>query len=237
MSALSSRRVSDGRPGRAEALLGLRLRDPELLRQALAVPAARSGGADPLLQAKERLEYLGDVIVAFLVTDHVFRTLPTSPEGVLSALRAAAVSAPSLAAIAEAVGVPEALRLPPQRSERGRTRLLAATLEALVGAAYCDGGLDAANDWIGQHLVDTVADLNAHGYLPPKTRLQESTQRDGHGTPHYRVVAARGAAHERTYEVEVLVDDRVLGHGRGHSRRAAEQAAAEEALARQGMQP
>jgi ribonuclease III len=222
--------VSEGRSGRAATLLHLRLSNPQLLRQALTVPRARSSGADPLVSAKERLEYLGDVVIAFLVSDHLFRTLPEAPEGVLSALRAAAVSADSLATIAEGIGLPEALELTGRSSERGRTRLLAATLEALVGAVYCDGGLDAANDWIGSYLIETIADLQARGYLPPKTRLQEHTQRDGHGTPHYQVVSIRGAPHERTYEVAVLVDGQVFGHGRGHSRRIAEQAAATEAL-------
>ncbi|HEV7214403.1 MAG TPA: ribonuclease III [Chloroflexota bacterium] len=216
----------------AVASLGLHLAQPELLRQALTV--ARPGEADPRVRAKERLEYLGDVVIAFLVTDHLFRTLPEAPEGVLSALRAAAVSAPALAAIAEAIGVPEALQRPPQHRERGRTRLLAATLEALVGALYCDAGLTAADDWIGPHLVATIDELQARGYLPAKTRLQEHTQHGGRGTPYYRVAAVSGAVHERTYTVEVLVEGQVLGTGRGPSRRAAEQAAAEEALDRLG---
>ncbi|MGI8916129.1 MAG: ribonuclease III [Chloroflexota bacterium] len=234
MSVSSSRRVGEGKRDRVATVLGFRLARPELLRQALAVPTARSGGADPLLRAKERLEYLGDVVIAFLVSDHLFRTLPEAPEGVLSALRAAAVSSPALADIAVAIGVLEALQLPPQRSERGRTRLLASTLEAVVGAVYCDAGLTAADDWIGPHLVATIDELQARGYLPAKTRLQERTQRGGSGTPDYRVVAVSGAVHERTYEVEVLIEGQGIGRGRGPSRRAAEQAAATAALERLG---
>jgi ribonuclease-3 len=229
MSACSSRRVTEGRIGLGQ--LGLRLAQPELLRQALTV--AQPGKADPLVRAKERLEYLGDVVIAFLVTDHLFRSLPDAPEGVLSALRAATVSATALADIAQAIGVPEALHLP-GRAERGRTRLLAATLEALVGAVYCDAGLTAADDWIGPHLVATIDELQARGYLPAKTRLQERTQRGGRGTPVYRVARVSGAQHERTYAVEVLVEGVIVGSGRGVSRRAAEQAAAEAALERLG---
>ncbi len=220
--------MSDGQS--AAELLGLRLSQPELLRQALTVATARSGGLDPLVRAKERLEYLGDVVIAFLVSDYLYRALPDASEGVLSALRAATVSAPALAAIAEDIGVPEALHLAPRRTERGRTRLLASTLEALVGALYCDAGLTAADDWIGPCLVAAINDLQARGYLPPKTRLQERTQHGGRGTPHYRVVAISGAQHERTYDVEVLVEGHTLGHGRGPSRRVAEQEAAAEAL-------
>lgn len=215
-------------------ILGLRLAQPELLRQALTAPRPRAGGRDPQVQAKERLEYLGDVVIAFLVSDHVFRSLPDAPEGVLSALRAATVSAPSLAGIAETLGVPAALGVEDRRAERGYTRLLAATLEAIVGALYCDAGLDAARDWVGPHLVAALRDLQEHGYLPAKTRLQERTQHGGRGTPVYRVTRISGKAHERTHEVEVEVDGRVLGTGRGPSRHAAEQAAAAAALAQLG---
>ena len=221
--------MTDVRTGAAP--LGLHVGQPDLLRQALTV--AQPGEADPLVRAKERLEYLGDVVIAFLVSDYLFRTLPEASEGVLSALRAATVSAPALAEIAQAIGLPEALHLP-QGTERGRTRLLASTLEALVGAVYCDAGLTAADDWIGPHLVATINELQARGYLPAKTRLQERTQRRGRGTPVYRVVGVSGAQHERTYDIEVLVDGEVAGAGRGISRRAAEQAAAEAALERLG---
>lgn len=227
MSAWSSRRVADERAGAAP--LGISLGRPELLRQALTV--AGPGQADPLVRAKERLEYLGDVVIAFLVSDHLFRALPDAPEGVLSALRAATVSAQALAEIAQAIGLPQLLHLP-RGTERGRTRLLASTLEAIVGAIYCDAGLAAADDWIGPRLKATIDELQARGYLPAKTRLQEHTQHSGRGTPVYRVVSASGAPHERTYDVAVLVDGQVLGQGRGHSRRTAEQAAAAEALER-----
>lgn len=221
------------RPG-AAAVLGLQLAQPELLRQALVVPSPRTGGSDPLVRAKERLEYLGDSVIGFLVSDYLFRTLPGDAEGTLSALRAATVSAESLAAIADALAVPGALDLRAGRGERGRTRLLASTLEALVGAVYCDGGLAAAERWIGPYLIDTVAALQKRGYLPAKTRLQEHTQHGGRGTPRYRVVQVSGAEHERTYAVEVVVEGRVVGHGQGPSRRAAEQAAAADAL--QGLE-
>src|SRR6185312_7375987 len=224
--------VTDASLRRAADLLGLRLRQPELLRQALAVPAAQRGRDDPLVRAKERLEYLGDSIIGFLVTEHLFTTLPEAPEGVLSALRAATVSAASLARLAEERGVAEALGLPRAEGERGRTRLLAATLEALVGALYCDAGLDAAHAWIGESLILAAADLRQGGYLAAKTRLQERTQEHGRGIPRYFVVATRGAEHERTFDVAVEVEGRPLGRGQGPSRRAAEQAAAEDALAR-----
>ena len=221
--------MTEGRVGGAP--LGLRLAQPELLRQALTV--AQPGAADPLVRAKERLEYLGDVVIAFLVSDYLFRALPDAPEGVLSALRAATVSATALADIAQVVGLPEALHLP-GRAERGRTRLLASTLEAVVGAVYCDAGLTATDNWIGPHLIATINELQARGYLPAKTRLQERTQRGGRGTPVYRVARVSGAQHERTYDVDVLVDGEIVGSGRGISHRAAEQAAAEVALERLG---
>lgn len=226
--------MTDAETERAARRLGAPLRDRTLLLAALAVPAPRQGRADPLVQTKERLEYLGDSVIGFLVADHLVTALPDAGEGVLSALRAATVSAASLAAIAEALDVPAALGRPERREERGRSRLLASTLEALTGAVYQEAGLAAVRAWLGPHLAARAEALLAGGYLPPKSRLQERTQHGGRGTPAYHLLATSGAEHARTFEVEVLVEGRPLGRGRGPSRRAAEQAAAAAALERLG---
>jgi len=91
---------------------------------------------------------------------------------------------------------------------------------------YQEAGLAAARDWLGPALFARAEALLAGGYLPPKSRLQEQTQRGGRGTPVYSLIAVSGAEHERTFDVVVLVEGRALGRGRGPSRRAAEQAAA-----------
>ena len=224
--------MTDAAIEQAAKRLGLHLERPELLRQALAVAAPARGGDDPLVRAKERLEYLGDAVLGFAAADYLFGALPEASEGVLSALRAGSVSEAALARIAEQAGVAEALGHVPAPGARGRDRLLASTLEAIVGALYTDAGLEAARAWIMPRLTEKVEELLAGDYLPPKSRLQEQTQSGGGGTPVYRVVSAVGAEHERTFEVEVLVDGKALGRGKGPSRRAAEQAAAADALAR-----
>ena len=194
--------------------------------------APSRGGDDPLVRAKERLEYLGDAVIGFAAADYLFGALPEASEGVLSALRAGSVSQAALARIAEQAGVAEALGRVPAPGARGRDRLLASTLEAIVGALYADAGLEAARAWIVPWLTPTIQRLLAGDYLPPKSRLQERTQTGGRGTPAYRVVSAMGAEHERTFEVEVLVEGKTRGRGKGTSRRAAEQAAAADALGR-----
>jgi len=226
------RRVTDPELGRAATVLHLEYVQPNVLRQALVVRSPRKGSPDPAVRAKERFEYLGDSVIDFLVSDHLFYDLPEASEGVLSALRAALVSASSLADIGERLGVAAALRIDGNPTLRGRSRLLASTVEALVGAIYCEAGIAAARDWIGPPLFAAAEELLASGYLPAKSRLQEGTQAFGRGTPRYQVVAVSGREHERTYDVEVEVEGQVLGRGSGPSRRAAEHAAAAAALDR-----
>jgi ribonuclease III len=223
--------------GRAAAFaqrLGLPIRDPGLLEQALVHSSYLHEHPEAARGHNERLEFLGDAVVNLAISEVLFERHPADDEGVLSARRAAIVSTTGLSRLAGRLELGESLLLGEGESARGgrrRPALLASAFEALAGALYLDLGWPATREW----LVDLAApelDLDAPiGTLKsPKSRLQEHTQRTTGGRPTYRVLDATGPDHEKLFRIEVEVDGSVLGRGEGPSRRIAETAAAAQAL-------
>lgn len=208
--------------------LGYRCRDAALVDAALTHRSA--GGAH-----NERLEFLGDGALNFLVAELLYRRYPYADEGELSRLRASLVSGDSLAETAGGIALGEQLRLGPGELRSGgfrRHSILADALEALIGAIYLDGGLDAARRVVERLLAERVAQLpDAAELKDPKTRLQEYLQARGLALPSYRVEAVSGEAHQQTFDVRCDVAALELSaRGTGLSRRRAEQQAAEEIL-------
>lgn len=215
--------------------LGLPIRDRRLLAQALTHTSWLHEHPGEAAGHNERLEFLGDAVINLAVSDALYARHPEDDEGVLSARRAAIVSAPGLAALAArmdlgaylALGEGEANRSGPQRPS-----ILASAFEALAGALFLDVGWEPTRAW----LVATAAEELDAGLEPvllksPKSRLQEATQRMSGGRPAYRVIEAAGPDHDKVFRVEVAVAGEVLGLGIGPSRRIAETAAAAEAVA------
>lgn len=206
--------------------------DPGLLLLALT---HRSWCAEhPGTQSNERLEFLGDAVLGLVVTDHVFRCYPDMPEGSLAKLRAAVVSAPTLAEVGADLGLGAALRLSRgEESIGGRTKrsILCDALEAVIGAVYLDGGLDAARRLVIELLADRIAAEAADGPggTDHKSQLQALAARLYDGAPVYRV-SEEGPDHDKRFSAEVLLDGRVVGAGEGRSKKLAEQAAAGAAL-------
>ena len=183
----------------------------------------------------ERLEFLGDSIVNFVIGEALFRKFPSAREGQLSRLRARLVKGKTLAEVAREFDLGEYLRLGAGEMKSGghrRESILADAMEAVIGAIYMDDGLDAVRPCIlrwyqsrldGLDLQDTLKD--------PKTRLQEALQARQWSLPLYTVVNVEGDAHDQTFTVTCYIDALDLtAKGRGSSRRYAEQHAAEQAL-------
>jgi ribonuclease-3 len=216
------------------ARLGLPIRDLDLLEQALTHSSFLHEHRETASGHNERLEFLGDAVVTLVIGEALFRLRPNDDEGVLSARRAAIVSAQGLARIARRIELGEALRLGEGESRRdGRTRvsLLASGFEALVGAIYLDLGYDVVRDWIlEQAQPELSSDAPLSSLKSAKSRLQEHTQRTNGERPSYRLVEASGPDHDKLFRVEVSVGGRVLGTGEGHSQKSAEISAAEAAL-------
>jgi ribonuclease III len=213
---------------------------PELLGEALIHRSYLNETPIQGLASNERLEFLGDAVLGMVSADLLFRVFPSSNEGHLTEHRAALVRASALANFARGIGLGRHLRL--GRSEettggRERAILLASAFEALVGALYLDGGLEAVTRFVEPLLRSELSSVTERPHIKDdKSLLQELAQGQLGVTPRYRVVAESGPSHERTFEVEVMLGDWVAGRGSGHSKREAERAAATSALAEAGWQ-
>jgi ribonuclease-3 len=180
------------------------------------------------------LEFLGDAVLGVVVAEHLFTRLPGVAEGDLARMRAAIVSTEALAPIARTLGIGPALLL--GRGEelsggREKASLLADALEALIGAAFLDGGLDRARPFVLDHLEALIDREVGRAELgDPKNRLQELANRRGDPAPRY-VVESGGPDHDRSFRAAVEVSG-VVGRGAGTSKRRAERAAATDALSR-----
>jgi ribonuclease-3 len=212
------------------ARLGLPVGDSDLIYQALVHSSYLHEHPDAAEDHNERLEVLGDAVVNLAISEALYTRHPSDDEGMLSARRAAIVSTTGLARVADRLDLASFLLLGEGEAQRGgRTRpaLLASSFEALVGALYLELGFESVRDWLlVQAAPEIELDLPVGSLKSPKSQLQEHTQRTTGGRPIYRVVDATGPDHERTFEIEVEVAGRVLGSGRGPSRRVAETAAA-----------
>jgi ribonuclease-3 len=221
------------RLARAEAILGVTFEDRALLERALTHPSYSFEAGTK--EQYERLEFLGDSVLGFIMTDHIYRALPDFPEGRMAKLRGSLVSGATLAGIARDLGLGDAL-LVGHGAEAGGARRLASVLadafEALLGAVYLDRGLDAARRFVLAVFAERLApDALDAVVLDAKSELQELTMAVSSEIPDYRIVAEEGPPHDRTFTAEVLVGGLVLGQGGGPTKKDAEKAAATEALA------
>lgn len=186
----------------------------------------------------ERLEFLGDAILAFVTAEYLYTTFPQLSEGDLSDVRAALVKAPTLAQFARKIDLGAHLRLghgEELNDGRRRQPLLAAAFEALIGALHLDGGIAVAKAFILAHITPEAERFVAtRRYKDDKSVFQELAQKRLAITPVYAVVTAEGPSHKRTYTVEVRVGETVAGRGIGTSKQRAEQAAAHDALSHDG---
>jgi len=220
------------RADRLSERLGLPVRDRGLLAQALTHSSWLHEHPGEARGHNERLELLGDAVVNLAVSEALFQRHPDEDEGLLSARRAAIVSATGLAELADRIDLTDDLALGEGELGRaaGRPSLLASAFEAVAGALFLDLGWEPTRDWIVELAGPEIqAGVAPHLLKSPKSRLQEATQRSGI-RPHYRLLEAAGPDHDKTFRVEVLVGDEVLGVGTGTSRRMAETAAAAEAV-------
>lgn len=210
--------------------LGHGFRDPALLEQALTHRSA----ADPKrrqLDSNERLEFLGDRVLALCMAEWLSERFPEEREGELGKRLAVLVAADTLAKVGDAIGLPAALRIPPAEGRTGlrqRANVVADATEALIGALYLDAGLGAARAFIRREW--TVAmEADATPPMSAKSRLQEYLLGRGQGLPEYVLVSAEGPSHAPLFTVSARACGKAA-EASGESKRAAEQLAAEALL-------
>ena len=217
-----------------EATLGVAFGDKALLHLALAHSSYLNENPGVFTESNERLEFLGDSVVGAVVAAELFRRHPDWPEGDLTHGRSVLVRGETLARLAEALGLGGFLYMGKGEEEAGgkrRSNNLAAVLEAVVGAAFLDGGYGVARDLVLRMLVDELAALD-RPTVPrdPKSALQEALQARGLPAPQYRIVNVEGEEHSRMFTAQFMVDGEVAASGAGKRKSLAEQAAAAEAL-------
>ncbi len=220
----------------AESILGYRFSDPTLLERALTHP---SYAAEHHTPSYERLEFLGDSVLGFVIADELFSRFPKAPEGDLTKRKITAVSGETLSAVSESLGIPALVRLGRgERASGGRSRRSMAenVFEAALAAVYLDGGIVAAREVVLRLLSGVLdAGLVSAPLEDPKSVLQEHTQSALGVLPEYVVTGEVGDPHDRTFTVVVFVGNDSLGSGIGRSKKDAEKAAAASAIATLGI--
>lgn len=189
--------------------------------------------AAPALSSNERLEFLGDAVLNLVVSHLLMHRFPDLTEGDLSRSRAMLVNETQLAAIAREIDISPHLLLGKGETLTGgreKNSILADAVEAVIGAIYLDGGFDAAFDVVSRCFRTPLNRIGRAGDTDPKTRLQERVQLHFHAVPHYELVEESGPDHDKTFRMQVTVAG-ISAEGTGKSKKMAQQAAAQTALA------
>lgn len=215
--------------------LNVRFTDLSLLQRALTHRSYLNEHPEHMLEDNERLEFLGDAVLDFIAGAWLFHRFPEMDEGRLTRLRAGLVRTETLASFAEALGLGDALLLGRGEDESGgRRRIsnLCGSFEAVVGALYLDQDMEAAQSFVEPLLGPALDDiLSRAADKDAKSLLQEWSQAELGLTPVYRTVASEGPDHAKEFTVAVLIGQTECGRGVGHSKQAAAQLAAQQALA------
>jgi ribonuclease III len=185
--------------------------------------------------SNERLEFLGDAVLEFVVSKEIYNLFPDKEEGYLTTLRANIVNTVNLAVVAEKLNVGKEIQLSKGEEDGGgriNPSILANTMEAIIGAIYLDRGVKEAEKFIKVNLLSDIPQKIALPLKDAKSRLQEYVQAKGHATPRYEVIEALGPDHDKKFTLEVIVDGKTWGKGEGKSKSIAAQNAAQNALAK-----
>ena len=182
------------------------------------------------IEDNERLEFLGDAVLDFLVGAWLYNHFPEMKEGELTRLRSALVRTEQLAVFSQQVRLNRLMRLGHGEAETGgrnRPVLLCATYEALIGAIFLKAGIEAVRNFVEPMLESSVDEIIlGRKDQDPKSELQVWSQSQGYGTPFYKTISTSGPEHDKMFVVEVFVNHQVIGRGEGHSKQSAAKAAA-----------
>lgn len=217
-----------------ENKLGIKFKNPKLLNQALVHRSYLNEVGNQKLVSNERLEFLGDAILDFIVSAWLYQLFPDYPEGKLTNLRSNLVKTDTLAKVADKYNAGEYLFLSRGEKESGGQKnpsLLANTFEAIIGAVFIDQGLETAEKLIKENLKPVLKQLIETGeFKDNKSLLQEKIQADTKLTPIYKTIKEEGPDHAKTFTVGVFIQNKLLASGQGKNKQEAEEQAASNAL-------
>lgn len=221
-----------------ETAIGVSFNDKKVLQHAFIHRSYINENPRSGLEHNERLEFLGDAVLELVVTDYLFRTYPSSPEGELTAYRSAIVNAVIIAEVASALGMNEYLLLSKGEAKdtgRARSTILANTYESFVGALYIDQGYAPCRDFIMRTLLPRLDEIIAKkSWKDAKSWVQEEAQERLGVTPSYKVVAENGPDHDKHFTIGIFFGDKKIAEGKGRSKQEGEQKAATAALEAKG---
>ncbi len=220
---------------KAERIIGREFVNRGLLQVALTHPSY--GKHTKVSNNYERLEFLGDSILGFIIAEETFGRFPDLEEGGLTRIKVSLVSGASLSKVCGEEGLGECIIFGDSEAGtkgRGLHSALENVYEAIVAALYLDGGIETARDWVLRTLGPHISRDIATEPESPKSSLQEYLQAR-RKKPYYKITGIIGPPHDRVFQAEVCCDDDVLGVGEGHSKKAAEAAAAAQALKALGV--
>ena len=219
--------------GELEKKIGYQFRDKSLLKQALTHSSFANEQRINKLKDYERLEFLGDAVLELISSDYLYARFTQIPEGELTKKRASLVCEPSLAYCAREFGLPQFLLLgkgEDMTGGRNRDSIVSDATEALLGAIYLDGGFANAKEFVLNFILNDIEHKQL--FYDSKTILQEIVQEKGTHLVEYRLIKEEGPDHSKSFTVEALINGESMGTGTGHTKKAAEQAAALEAIRR-----
>ena len=212
--------------------LGYTFRNKALLENALTHSSYANENRERHIPDNERLEFLGDSILGFVVADYLYRNFPDKPEGELTRIRADLVCERNLAEAAATIELGTFLKLGHgEEQSGGRTRdsIVSDAMESVIAASFMDGGFAAAKEIIDRLILSNIPKGRPRNF-DYKTALQELVQRKKDQQLHYALVGESGPDHDKHFEVEVQLNGKAVGRGVGSSKKRAEQAAAEAAI-------
>ena len=214
-----------------EKKLNYTFHDQRLLREALNHSSYANEHRAQGMNSNERLEFLGDAVLELISSDFLYKKFPQIPEGELTKKRASLVCEPSLAYCAREFGLPEFLLLGKGENMTGgrnRDSIVSDATEALLGAIYLDGGFSNAKKFVLNFILNDIEHKQL--FYDSKTILQELVQEKGLQPIEYVLTGEEGPDHDKCFTVVVQVNGQVVGNGTGHTKKAAEQAAAYQAI-------
>lgn len=214
-----------------ESEIGYVFKDKRLLNKAITHSSYANEKRLGKQNHNERLEFLGDAVLEVCTSDFLFREYLDKPEGDLTRLRASIVCEPTLAQCARLIHLPDYLLLGKgEETTKGRYRdsIVSDAFEAVIGAIYLDGGIEEAKKFIKKFVLNDIE--SKHLFYDSKTILQETVQKQYKKKVVYKLISEEGPDHDKKFNVQVFLDDSVLGTGIGTTKRKAEQQAAYEAI-------
>lgn len=186
-----------------------------------------------LRESNERMEFLGDAVLEFIVSKKLYSKLPSKEEGYLTAIRANLVNTVNLSKVAEQLNLGASLYLSKGEEEGGGRKnvsILADTVEAIIGSIFIDGGIKKAEEFITKHILNDLSQKIKEPLKDAKSKLQELVQSRGFIAPKYEVVSEKGPDHNKKFSIQVIINEKSYAKGIGKNKGEAEQDSAKKAL-------